>query len=119
MPGLVELLDVNAVPQGEARPAQVDGKWYAVSNDGGTFHVTDIHCPHEHGPLGRAEVRDGCLICPVHHWPWNLKTGLTADNMPCLRLNRYPCEVRDGKVWADVSTPLPPDPGNIGFDQQS
>ena len=102
-------IDADQVPPGEARPAEIGDKWYAVCNDGGTFHVTDIHCPHEGGPLGRGEVDDGCLLCPVHHWPWDLKTGLTDPKTPNLRLNRYRCEVRDGRVYADVSRPLSPE----------
>jgi nitrite reductase/ring-hydroxylating ferredoxin subunit len=108
MPDMIYVIDADQVPAGQARPARIGSLWYAVCNDNGTYRVTDIHCPHEGGPLGRGEVRDGCLICPVHHWPWNLDTGMTADNMPFLRLNVYPTEVREGKVYADVSAPLPP-----------
>lgn len=108
MTDMLFAIDADRVPAGQARPARIGDAWYAVVNDNGTFHVTDIHCPHADGPLGRGEVRDGCLICPVHYWPWDLQTGLSDASLPHLRLNRYRCEVRDGKVHADVSQPLPP-----------
>ena len=108
MPDFAYAIDADRVPPNEARPAQIGDRWYAVCNNKGTYYVTDIHCPHEGGPLGRGEVHDGCLVCPVHHWPWNLKTGLTDADMPYLRLKTYRCEVRDGKVYADVSAPMPP-----------
>ena len=108
MPDLTFVIDADAVPEGRAVPAQVGDKWYAVCNDGGTFHVTAFECPHEHGPLGQGEVQDGCLICPVHGWPWDLATGLTDPAMPWLRLPRYRCELRDGKVYADLSQAIMP-----------
>jgi len=109
MSEFVYAIDTEDVPAGRSMPARIGDNWYAVCNDGGTFHVTDIECPHEGGPLGRGEVRDGCVICPVHHWPWDLGTGLSDTNLPHLRLKTYPCEVRDGKLYADVSAPIPPD----------
>jgi nitrite reductase/ring-hydroxylating ferredoxin subunit len=108
MSDLHYLIDADRVPVGEARPAKADGRWFAVCNDNGSFHVADVECPHEGGPMGRGDVKDGCLICPVHHWPWDLTTGMTDENLPHLRLARYRCEVRDGKVYADLSAPLPP-----------
>lgn len=103
-------IDAAAVPTGQARPARIGEQWYAVCNDGGTFHVVDIACPHAGGPLGYGRVSDGCIVCPVHHWPWNLRTGLSDTNLPHLRLSRYRCEVREGKVYADVSSPIPHEP---------
>ena len=111
MPDFVYVIAARDVPAGQARPAQVGDEWYAVCNDRGTFYVTAFDCPHEHGPLGQGEVHDGCLVCPVHHWPWDLRTGLTDPNMPYVRLARYACEVRDGQVYADVSRAILPEIG--------
>lgn len=109
MPDPAYVIDVEQVPAGRAVAAEVAGRWYAVCNDGGTFHVVDFHCPHEGGALAGGEVHDGCIVCPVHHWPWDLRTGLTDPHMPYLRLKRYRCEVRDGRVYADLTAPIPPD----------
>lgn len=97
------LIDASCVPAGGIAPVCVDDRWYVVCNDGGRFHVTDFHCPHAQGPLAKGDLRDGKLICPVHHWPWDLETGLTDPDMPHCRLRVYPTEVRDGKVVADLS----------------
>ncbi len=107
MSDFVYAIDVKDVPPGRAVPVMVNDRWFAVCNDRGTFYVTAFNCPHENGPLGKGYVRDGKIICPVHHWPWDLKTGLTDPAMPHLRLRLYPCEVRDGRVYADVSHPIP------------
>lgn len=107
MSAFVYAIDAKDVPSGRAVPVMIDDRWYAVCNDNGRFHVTAFNCPHENGPLGKGYVRDGKLICPVHHWPWDLKTGLTDPRQPHLRLRIYACEVRNGRVYADVSSPIP------------
>lgn len=103
----IPLIQASDVPNGKSVRVQVDGHCYAVCNADGRFAVTDCVCPHAGGPLGDADVRDNAVICPVHYWPWNLDTGLTDDNMPDMRLKVYPCEVRDGTVYAAVSGNTP------------
>ncbi len=106
------LIPAEEVPAGKAVRAEVNGKCYVVCNDNGEFHVADCVCPHAGGPLASADVRDGCVVCPVHHWPWNLGTGLTDESLPDLRLRVYLCQVREGVVYADLTasdTPHLPD----------
>jgi nitrite reductase/ring-hydroxylating ferredoxin subunit len=104
MPDYRYAVDADQVPPGQAVPVLIDDHCYAVCNDGGTFYVCDNLCPHAGGSLGRGEVDDGRVICPVHHWPWDLRTGLTAEEMPHMRLRLYPCRVVGGKVF--IETPV-------------
>jgi len=106
MSQFVEVIEAKDVPLGRAVPVQVGDRWFAVCNDRGTIYVTDILCPHAGGPLGQGEVHRGRLVCPVHLWHWDLKTGLSDLNRSHPRLKIYACQVRDGKVYADVSKPL-------------
>ena len=97
-----------SIQPGAAAAVQLDDRWWAICNDRGTFYACDNLCPHAGGPLGRGDVHDGCVVCPVHGWPWDLRTGLSAPGMPWMRLRRYRCEVRAGKVYVDLSAPIPP-----------
>lgn len=103
------IMDTAPLPSGSVRTVEIQDRWLAVANDQGTYHVFDPACPHEGGPLGRGEIHDGCIVCPVHHWPFDLNTGMTDTAMPWMRLQRYRCEVRDGKLYADLSHPILPD----------
>lgn len=103
-------IDVAQVPPRRATSFQIDARWFTVCQDNGTWYAFDHHCPHAGGPLGEGEVCDGCIVCPVHGWPFDLKTGLTDPNMPWMRLKFYRCEVREGQVYIDVSAPIPPLP---------
>src|SRR5262245_20356420 len=87
--GGAEGLMADVVKPGRSVPVQVGDHWYAICNDRGTFYACDNLCPHAGGSLGRGDVHDGCVVCPVHHWPWDLRTGLTDPQMAYMRLKRY------------------------------
>lgn len=107
MDPFVPLIRADEVPAGKAVRVQALGNCYVVCNDNGSFHVADCVCPHAGGPLGGADVRDGMIVCPIHHWPWDLKTGLTNANYPDMQLKIYTCELRNGTVFAAISPPSP------------
>ncbi|MBP7934510.1 MAG: Rieske 2Fe-2S domain-containing protein [Phycisphaerae bacterium] len=108
-PEWVYTIDVTQAPPGSAVRVQVGEQSYAICNDAGRFVVVGNLCPHAQGSLGRGEVANGCVICPVHRWPWNLRTGLTDPDYPHMRLTFYRHEIREGKVYVDVSTPVAPE----------
>ncbi len=95
-------IEAAAVPPGQCRSARVAGRWVAVCNDAGRFFACDNECPHAGGPLGRGEVADGKVVCPVHHWPWDLQTGKTADEWEHMRVRCYAIDVREGVVHVDT-----------------
>ncbi len=103
MPDYTPLIAASDVPTGKAVRVSVAGNCYVVCNDAGKYYVADCVCPHAGGPLGGADVCDGCVVCPVHHWPWDLTTGLTDPAFPQMRLPTYPCEVRSGTVFAVIA----------------
>ncbi len=110
MDEFIPLIRSDEVPEGKSVRVRAGSRYVIVCNERGRYHVADCVCPHEGGPLADADVRDGCVVCPVHYWPWDLQTGLTDANMPELRLPIYPCEVRDDTVFAAIpsATPRPP-----------
>lgn len=108
MSNFTRLIATGEVAEGVAKRVQAAGQCVVVCNDAGTFYVTESSCPHAGGPLAGADVCEGTIVCPVHYWPWDLRTGLTDDNMPDLRLRIFPSEVRDGAVYADLSGGSPP-----------
>ena len=63
--------------------------------------VIDNACPHSSGNLSGGEVRGSVVVCPWHQWEFDLTTGVCVDS-PKARVARYPAEVRDGFVYADI-----------------
>lgn len=60
-------------------------------------------CPHQGALLAEGRIEDGALRCPGHGWQFDCKTGERRGH-PEVRLESVPIEVRDGAVFADVSS---------------
>lgn len=80
----VVLGHVDAVPPGEGRNFVVDGLTLAVfrTRAGGVF-ATQARCPHKSGPLIDGLVGADSVICPLHEWRFDLRTG-ESPNGACL-----------------------------------
>lgn len=52
-------------------------------------HAFQRFCPHAGEDLAHADIEDGVLECPRHHWKWDLRTGecLAGGTVP-LRVGR-------------------------------
>ena len=84
-----------------------------VFHSDGNLHAVDNRCPHMGFPLHRGTVEDGILTCHWHHARFDLKSGCTFD-LFADDATVYPVEVRDGRVYIDVSAP-PRDPVERGL----
>jgi nitrite reductase (NADH) small subunit len=69
------LTDVANVPPREGRAVEVAGRHLAVFNLGGRFLAIDNACPHKGGPLSDGIVAGGSVVCPLHAWKIDLRTG--------------------------------------------
>jgi nitrite reductase/ring-hydroxylating ferredoxin subunit len=111
----IDVLDVTELPPGAVRRVQAGERRLAICNEQGRVYAVDHACPHAGGPLGRGTLTDGRLVCPVHHWAFDLKTGLSDPNLPAVHLTFYACRVEGDRILVDPSRPIPPediiDPG--------
>jgi nitrite reductase (NADH) small subunit len=72
----IRLAKVGDIPTGEARVFQVDGEKIAVFRTrGGEVYAVQAECPHRKGPLADGLLGGSTLICPLHGWKFDLKTG--------------------------------------------
>jgi nitrite reductase (NADH) small subunit len=98
----VTLGPVSAIPEGEGRTYQVDGRRLAVfrGRDGALF-ATQADCPHKNGPLADGLLGSGTLICPLHSLKFDLTTG-KALNGDC-HLQTYPLQLTaNGQLQVDL-----------------
>jgi nitrite reductase (NADH) small subunit len=89
----------DAVPLGEARVFSVDGLDIAVfrSRSGEVF-ATRATCPHRGGPLADGLLGGPFVVCPLHGYTFDLRTG-EAPGRTCERLVTYPAAVTlDGEI---------------------
>lgn len=67
---------LSAIPPGEGRNFEIAGKRVAIFHTrSGQVFATQAECPHKCGPLADGLVGGETLICPLHTWKFNLKTG--------------------------------------------
>lgn len=102
-------VDVGALAElkfGPGAPVQVDGHWLALFRLGGDLVAIDNACPHASAPLCDGTVQDGKVVCFLHCWQFDLRTG-ACDVGADWNVRTWPVRVRDGRVEVDVAR-LPP-----------
>ena len=68
------------------------------------FVVADNACPHASGNLSGGEVSHGVVTCPWHEWQFDVRAGACVHSDKA-KLTRYPVEVREGWVFAELVRP--------------
>jgi len=88
---------IDELPEGEGRLLEWDGKHVAVFLAGGEYYAIDDTCLHAGGPLHEGGLDGTTVVCPWHHWEFDLKDGSCALN-PFHKLEIYEVRVREGEV---------------------
>ncbi len=98
----------DAIPSGSGRTVRAAGRLLAVFRDGEALFAIDDTCPHQGASLGEGTLHRGFVICPWHHWMYDVRTG-ACRGVPGVAVGCYPTRVRDG--WIEVALP---DEGSLG-----
>lgn len=100
---MTRLIETDAVPDGEGRPARIEGiEPIAVFRIEGEFFVTQNICSHAKAVLTRGWVEGHEICCPVHDGRFDARTGKALCFPATDPIKVFPSAVRDGAVWADL-----------------
>lgn len=71
---------VKALAEQQLLPVEVAGKRICISKISGQYLAINNRCPHAGTPfhLGSCNKK-GIVVCPTHHYKFDMKTGLSAD----------------------------------------
>lgn len=94
-----EIARVEDVPPGQGRSVTAGNRELAVFNDDGAFFAIDDTCPHEGASLGEGTLHDGRVICPLHSWVFEIRTGRCPRDTH-EPVSAYPTRCTDGVVEA-------------------
>jgi nitrite reductase/ring-hydroxylating ferredoxin subunit len=97
----VSVGEVGAVPAGEARVVDADGRSVALFNVGGTYYALDNACPHRGGPLGEGDLDGTVIACPWHGWRWDVTSGANVNN-PAVRVACFPVTVEQDRLFVEL-----------------
>jgi nitrite reductase (NADH) small subunit len=76
MPCQHQLGPVAQIPEGEGRTFEVGAQRVAVFRTrSGAVYATQATCPHRSGPLADGLLGADTLVCPLHDWSFDLRTG--------------------------------------------
>ena len=99
----IEVLRADELAPGERRRVVAAERELALFNEGGEFFAIDDTCPHQGGSLGEGLFHDGRVICPLHSWVFDVRTG------QCPRgthegVRTYPTRCTDGTVAVEIES---------------
>ncbi len=100
--GFVKAIDAADLAPGETATATVNGTELAIVNLNGEFHAMDNLCPHQEGPLGDGFVQGDAIVCPLHYWEFDIKSGEYLDD-PTTCLKKYETKVEGGSVFVKTN----------------
>lgn len=99
----VRITACDNIPPREGRAAVVGDREIAIFNLGDGFLAVDNRCPHRGGPLADGIVAGRAVVCPLHAWKIDLRTGSVerpAGLDACVR--SYPTRVEAGIVLIEL-----------------
>jgi nitrite reductase/ring-hydroxylating ferredoxin subunit len=87
----------------EARPAAfvVEDKTICIVKKKDKVFAVDDRCPHQGASLSAGYCEKGFIVCPWHHYAFDLKTG-RQDEEAGDYVETYPVEIREDGVYVGV-----------------
>ena len=100
----VKVLEVAALPPGEAALAVVNGQDVALFRRGEEILAIGNECPHQGGNLCDGHIEGDIVICPLHGWEFDLRSGVCMT-VPGESVPRYHVTVEDGAILLEEAMP--------------
>lgn len=74
------MCELSELVEGQGKYVEIGGFQLAVFLFKGKPRVLDNECPHAGGDLFHGWIEAGCVVCPLHCWPFNLENGQLRDS---------------------------------------
>jgi nitrite reductase/ring-hydroxylating ferredoxin subunit len=96
----VKVLALSDVPPGKGVLVSVNGRDVAIFRRGTELLAIGNDCPHQGGSLCDGWVEGEIVICPLHGWEFDMRTG-GCMTVPGESVPRYTATVEDGTVYLE------------------
>ena len=93
-------IDVGAIAELKFTPGSpvlVENHWIAIFRLGSEWRAIDNNCPHASAPLCDGTVLDGKVVCYLHCWEFDLRTGV-CDVGTQWNVRTWPVREVDGRL---------------------
>lgn len=93
---------VRAVPIGKIRLLIINNKKIGLVHTKMGFRAFDNACQHQHEPLHKGLITPyGEVVCPLHHYRYNLETGQEAENR-CNAMHIYAVKTNRHGLFIEI-----------------
>ncbi|MDQ7027359.1 MAG: glutamate synthase-related protein [Anaerolineae bacterium] len=106
MPNYVEVLKINELDENKGTTVFVNERDIALYRYEGEFYALDNTCLHREGKLGDGTMQGPNVICPLHQWDYDVRTGVSRWN-PKEAIAVYPVKVEGDAVMVDADAVSP------------
>jgi methylamine---glutamate N-methyltransferase subunit C len=96
----VKVLDVADLSPGKPALVTLDDRDVAVIRRGDEILAIGNECPHQGGSLCDGWVEGDIVICPLHGWEFDLRSG-ACMTVPGESVPRYTATVADGAIYLE------------------
>jgi methylamine---glutamate N-methyltransferase subunit C len=96
----VKVLDVADLSPGKPALVTLDDRDVAVIRRGDEILAIGNECPHQGGSLCDGWVEGDIVICPLHGWEFDLRSG-ACMTVPGESVPRYTATVADDAIYLE------------------
>jgi nitrite reductase (NADH) small subunit len=99
----VQVLELAALPSGEAALVLVNGEDVALFRRGDEVFAIGNQCPHQGGNLCDGFTEGDIVTCPLHGWEFDLRSG-ACMTVPGESVPRYGVTVDAGVILLEEAS---------------
>ncbi len=100
-PGARTVCRLSDLAEGRGTLVRVAGRELALFRLDDQILAVDNACPHRGGALASGDQRGALVHCPVHAWPFDLRTGRCAE-VPAAQVRVYRVRVEGDRVRVEL-----------------
>ena len=94
----VKVMDAAELVPGKGALVTVDGQDVALFRRGDEVLAIGNDCPHQGASLCEGWVEGDIVVCPVHGWEFDLRSG-ACMTVPGENVPSYAATVEDGAIY--------------------
>lgn len=102
---MIELAKVADIPEGRGLRVKIEDKYIALFRVEGEVFAINAICPHAGAFLDMGFLEDHTIICPLHGWDFDVRTGVSPNYG--IKTRCFQIEVKDGVVYLKDDAPPP------------
>jgi nitrite reductase/ring-hydroxylating ferredoxin subunit len=95
------VLPLADLPPGKTALVTVSGQDIALFRQADEIHAIGNVCPHQGGSLCDGAVEGDIVICPLHGWEFDVRSG-ACMTVPGESVERFAVVVEGGDIWLEI-----------------